>query len=191
MVNILELIDTLIAEHESGNEKTASLQEVANLAVILKGIDSAQARFSPGRLDQQKELIRLELLMQSIIVFLKRHFEHEETVLLQAVEEICDREMMESFLLLLNEHDYLKTRIRRVSELIQELQTGSLTYQHWNSSANDMKAYLSHTRKLLAIHAESETELFLKLKQRIIEHTSSGKHEADNESEHLSGGRLA
>ena len=171
MVTILDLIDALIAEHKSGNAKTASLQKAANYALILESMDSARVCFGPGRLNPELELANLKTLIKSIIIFLDHHFQHEETLMLQAVEEYCDQETVNAFTLLLREHDYLKTRISRVLELIQELNSGKLTNQHWNSSANDLKAYLSHTRKLLEEHSDRETKLFLTLREHLCDVT--------------------
>lgn len=171
----IELIDRLISEHHSGNEWTAELQQYANDAVLLKELDEAQESFMPGRLDQKEGLKRLDSLMQEIKEFLHKHFNHEETVLLEAVEELNDLELLNAFHLLLNEHSYLKTRLERVQELIDDLKTGNLNRQHWDSSANDLKAYLNHTRKLMAVHAASETTLFIELRRHLIDRLTQGE----------------
>ncbi len=172
-MEILDLLDHLIAEHESGGHPSGS--GVASLVIILEEFDSVHARFTPGRLDQGQELANIEKTMESAITFLNQHFDYEETLLLRGIEEYGDPDMVASFLALIREHDYLKTRARRVMELIRELRSGELSYQHWNASANDLKAYLYQTRKLLENHAARETELFTGFRRMFLEKLPQGK----------------
>ena len=171
----IELIDQLISEHRSINERTAELQQYANDAVVLNELDEARESFMPGRFDAREGLKKLNEMMKEIASFIGRHFNHEETILLEAVEELNDLEIVSAFNGLLMEHSYLKTRLGRVRELIDDLKSGSLTRQHWNSSAHDLKAYLNHTRKLLAIHAASETTLFIELRRHLLDRLSQGE----------------
>lgn len=166
-MDILDLLDRLIAEHERGGRPSGT--GVASLVIVLEEFDSIHSRFTPGRMDQGQELANIEKIMESVIMFLNQHFDYEENLLLRGIEEHGDPEMMTSFLTLIKEHEYLKTRARRVMELIQELRSGKLSYQHWNASANDLKAYLHQTRKLLENHAARETELFMEFRKMFLE----------------------
>ena len=173
--HIIEILDQLIEEHHTGDERTAILQEYANETTILNKMDKAQESFIPGRLDQASGLNKLDELMSEVSSFMNRHFTHEETVLLGAIEELNDAELLKAFTTLLREHDYLKIRLSRVRELIDDLKSGTLVRQHWDASANDLKAYLKHTRKLLEMHSGTETELFINLRNHLAEKLSQGE----------------
>ncbi len=161
----IELLDHFIYEHTSGNVRTAELEKVAEDTILVHGFNEAHDAFVPGRLDQARGLDKLQELMQTITEFLNNHFSMEETLLLEIVEGINDNELLNAYNNLTNEHEYLKTRVRRVNELAADLKTGKLTRQHWDSAANDLRAYLKHTRKLLMQHAAMETDLFTNRKQ--------------------------
>jgi DNA repair ATPase RecN len=57
--------------------------------------------------------------------------------------------------------------IDRLKFRIAELRHGTLDRHQWEASANDMRAHLSHTRKLLEAHAAVETELMLELRRHL------------------------
>jgi hemerythrin-like domain-containing protein len=170
----IELLDKLIYEHSSGNVRTAELQQLADEALLLNDFVEAQDAFVPGRLDKGKGLDNLQEMMQSIMLFLGNHFDREENVLLEVIEGVADSELLRSFNDLISEHEYLRTRVKRVNELIMDLKKGGLTKQHWDSSAHDLRAYLRHTRKLLELHSASETALFLKIREHLMEKIEQG-----------------
>lgn len=169
MMTAIELIDKLIAEHKIINESSEYLERAASDASLLNSLQDAKETFTPGRLDQSKSLDKLHELLTSMSPWLNKHFENEETVLLSVVEELGDRELITALNSLLLEHTDLRNRMTQVGAHIAELKSGSLTRHRWDASANDMRAHLTHTRKLLAAHAAMENDLFGELRRHLTE----------------------
>jgi hypothetical protein len=65
------------------------------------------------------------------------------------------------------EHIDLRSRLVHSQKHVAELASGSMARHHWEASAHDMRAYISHTRKLLEAHAEIEQELLQELRDRL------------------------
>lgn len=163
----LELIDQLIAEHKIMDERTASIEKAANDATLLADLKEAKDTFVPGRFDQGSSLLKLEESLLAIDSWLDKHFNREETVLLEAVERHGDQKLVKSLNSLLVEHTDLRDRMAHSKEHVAELLSGGLARHRWDASANDMRAHLSHTRKLLAAHAAMENELFGEIRQHL------------------------
>ena len=169
MTTAVELIDQLIAEHKLIDERTENLEHTASDASLLKDLQDARETFIPGRLDQSKNLDKLRSMLDSISPWLNKHFEREETALLGMVEELGDRELITALNSLLLEHTDLRNRIFQLEDHITELKSGSLARHRWDASANDMRAHLTHTRKLLGAHAAMENDLFVELRRHLTE----------------------
>jgi hypothetical protein len=165
----LTLIEQVIGEHKTLLQKLQSLEQVANDAEAIRGFEQAQERFMPGRFDQGEELKRLEETVKLIDEGLQAHFDREETAVLAAFEEQGDREASTAFRSLLLEHQDLRNRLAHTKNHISQLTGGQLTRHHWEATAHDMRAHISHTRKLLEAHAEVEQELLLSLHRKLIE----------------------
>ena len=164
-MNAVELIDQLIAEHKIIDERAGNLEEAASDAALLGELSGARETFVPGRLDQQKGLDRLEEMLRTITPWLYKHFEREETILLGMVRDLDDGRLLSSLNSLLLEHADLRNRMAQIDEHIKELKSGGLGRHRWDASANDMRAHLTHTRKLLAAHAGMENDLFAELRR--------------------------
>ena len=169
MTDTVSLINQLISEHKVINERTGSIEKLANDASLLSDLKDAKESFVPGRLDQQHGLGKLESLIGDIAPWLDRHFEREETILLKAVEELGDREMVTALNSLLLEHTDLRGRIAQSKEHIAELKSGALARHRWDASANDLRAHLTHTRQLLEAHAAMENDLFRDLRRHLTD----------------------
>lgn len=167
MVDILDLIEQLIAEHKILSEKTLSLENAVNDARLISDLTQARDTFVPGRFDQTEKLKVMEGMLNSIDIWLEKHFNREETVLLQAVEQYGDMQLTESLNKLLFEHSDLRYRIAHSKKRVAELLSGSLHQHVWNASANDARSYLSHTRTLLETHAGMENRLFSEIRRKI------------------------
>ena len=175
MENTVAVIDNLIAEHNMIIKDTQSMEQLANDASILTDLEEAKETFVPGRFDQKHSLLKLQELLETIEKGLQQHFNREETVLLAAVENHGDRKLVTALNSLLLEHKDLRNRLTHSREHIAELVSGGLARHRWEASANDMRAHLSHTRKLLEAHAAIENELFVELRRHLKREKKEGK----------------
>lgn len=167
MEEIVTLIDNLIDEHKAIVKDAQSLEQVANDASLLEDLAEARGTFVPGRFDQKQNLHKLQELLETIAQGLQAHFNREETGLLAAFEKHGDRKLVTTLNSLLLEHEDLRNRLAHSKEHVAELVSGGLARHLWEASANDMRAHLSHTRKLLEAHAAIENELFVELRQHL------------------------
>jgi iron-sulfur cluster repair protein YtfE (RIC family) len=163
MDETVALIDRLIDEHKVVIEDARALEKVANDASALVELEEARDNFVPGRFDQKLSLQKLQEALEAIDEGLKEHFNREETGLLAAFEKHGDRKLVTTLNSLLLEHEDLRNRLSHAREHVAELVGGGLARHQWEASANDMRAHLSHTRKLLEAHAAIENELFVEL----------------------------
>lgn len=167
MDEIVALIDRLIGEHKVILKDAQSLEQIANDASILMVLEEAKETFVPGRLDQKQSLQKLQESLETIDQGLKAHFNREESGLLAAFEKHGDRKLVTTLNSLLLEHEDLKNRLTHAKDHVAELVSGGLARHQWEASANDMRAHLSHTRKLLEAHAAIENELFVAMRQHL------------------------
>src|SRR3989304_687894 len=168
MNDTLQLINQLIAEHKVMNERAESIEKVANDASLLSDLKEAKETFVPGRLDQGQGVRKLQEMLGSIHVWLDKHFNREETAMLTEVERTGDRKLINALKSLLDEHVGLRDRVTKSMGLVGELAGGTLARHRWNSSANDIRAHINHTRKLLESHAGKENGLFTELRRHFI-----------------------
>jgi uncharacterized phage infection (PIP) family protein YhgE len=167
MEDVVALIDNLIDEHKTIAEDAQSLEQVANDASTLVALEEAKETFVPGRFDQKSSLQKLQDSLESIDRGLQAHFNREESGLLAAFEKHGDRKLVTTLNSLLLEHEDLRNRLAHAKEHVAELLGGGLARHQWEASANDMRAHLSHTRKLLEAHAAIENELFVAMRQHL------------------------
>ena len=175
MVETAALIDRLIEEHKLIIKDVQSLQNAANDASLLVGLKEARETFVPGRFDQKQSLKKLQELLETIDKGLRAHFNREETLLLAAFEKHGDRKLVTTLKSLLLEHEDLRGRLSHSKVHIAELVSGGLARHRWEASANDMRAHLSHTRKLLEAHAAIENELLVELRRYLQGENDKGE----------------
>jgi len=161
------LIDQILEEHTAIKQQMQTLEKVGNDVEALAGLDEIKGDFMPGRLDHGQSLKRLQDLLDKISRGLEKHFNREETGLLTAFGKHGDKELASALRSLLLEHEDLRNRLAYSQKHVAELVGGGLSRHLWEASAHDMRAYLSHTRKLIEAHAETEQELFHKLKKQL------------------------
>ena len=164
----LDLIEQIVEEHKTIRLRLQSMEQIVNDAEALQGFEEAQEGFMPGRFDQKAGLDRLEELVNLVDQGLQAHFDREETALLAAFEEQGDRELASAFHSLLLEHEDLRNRLTYTKNHISQLTGGELPRHHWEATAYDMRAHITHTRKLLEAHAEVEQELLQSLRRRLL-----------------------
>ena len=163
----LALVEQIIEEHRQITRGFQTLEQVANDASALQGLETGSEAFMPGRLDQKQGLQKLEELLEVIEQGLQAHFNREEASLPSAVETYGDEELKAGLNSLLLEHKDLRSRIAHSKKHVSELTSGNLSRHLWGASAHDMRAHISHTRKLLEAHAEIEQELLHELRKRL------------------------
>ena len=167
MEDALALIEKIIEEHKVIIDKVQVLEGLANDASAMAGIEDSREAFMPGRFDQKEGLQKLKELLEAVDEGLQAHFNREETALLSAFETHGDRKLVSDLKSLLLEHEDLKNRFAHSKNHIAELTTGELARHRWEASAHDMRAHISHTRKLLQAHAAIERELFLEIRKQL------------------------
>jgi len=167
MEEMVALIDRLIKEHKVIAERVQSLEQIANDASLMSDLEEAKDTFVPGRFDQKQSLQKLQESLETIDKGLEAHFNHEETGLLAAFEKHGDRKLVKALNSLLLEHEDLRARLSHAKGHVADLVSGGLARHQWEASANDMRAHLSHTRKLLEAHAAIENELFVDVRQHL------------------------
>jgi len=168
MEEINSLIDKLIEDHKVINKEAETLEKVANDVETIGELEKAKATFMPGRLDQKQSLLKFQDLLGTIDKGLKAHFNREETALLNAFEKHGDKELASALHSLLLEHEGLINRFTHSKKQISDLVAGGLSRQLWESNAHDIRAHISHTRKLLEAHAKMEEEILKKLRRKLI-----------------------
>ncbi|MFC2038290.1 hemerythrin domain-containing protein [Chloroflexota bacterium] len=163
----IALIDKAIEEHKTYLGRLKTMDDIANDAEALHGIEKAQETFVPGRLDAKSKMEELSELVESINKGLNAHFEREETPLLSVFEKHGDSEMIAGFNSLIQEHTDLRARLAETGEKINRLSGGGMSIGQWEAAAYDMRAYISHTRQLLEKHAHTEHEIFVSLRNKL------------------------
>ena len=167
MEEVLALIEKIIDEHKGIMGKVQSLEQVANDASALVGLEETKEAFMPGRFDQREGLQKLQELLETLDKGLQAHFNREETGLLSAFEKHGDRKLVSALRSLLLEHEDLRNRFAHSKNHVAELTSGELARHRWEASAHDMRAHISHTRKLLEAHAAIEQKLLLELREQL------------------------
>ena len=167
MEEAIALIDRIIAEHKTILRRVQTLERVANDAEAMMGFEKAKDAFMPGRLEPQKGLQKLQERLETVDKGLRAHFKREETGLLSAFEKHGDKELASALQSLLLEHKDIRNRLGHSKRHVAELVSGNMARHLWEASAHDMRAHLSHTRKLLEAHASIEQELLQKLKRQL------------------------
>jgi len=169
MKEALALIKKIIEEHKIIIRGVQTLEQVANDAEAIEGMEKAKEAFIPGRFEQKRGLQKLQEMLQTTEQGLQAHFNREETALLTAFEKHGDKELASDLHSLLLEHEDLRNRFAHAKQHVAELTSGGLSRHLWEASAHDMRAHISHTRKLLEAHAEIEQRLLQRLRSKLVE----------------------
>jgi hypothetical protein len=169
MEEALALIEKIIEEHKIIMQRAQTLERVANDAEAMIGFEKARDAFMPGRFEQKLGLQKMKALRDTIEKGLEAHFSYEERELLTVFEKHGDKELVTALHSLLLEHEDLRDRLARSKKHVAELVGGGLSRHLWEASAHDMRAHISHTRKLLEAHALIEEELLHKLRDQLRE----------------------
>jgi hypothetical protein len=171
MEDALAIIEQIIEDHKVISQRFQAAEQIANDAEALTSFDKAKEAFMPGRLAQQPGLQELQASLAKIEQGLHHHFHLEETSLPGVVDRYGDEENKSDLRSLLLEHKDLRNRLAHSKKHVAELVEGNLSRHLWEASAHDMRAYITHTRKLLEAHAEIEQELLHELLNRLKKET--------------------
>ena len=167
MNEVITLIDEIIKDHVMIIQRVQTLEQVANDAEALVGLEKAKETFMPGRLEHKQSLQKLSDLLDKVFEGLQAHFNREEKGLLTAFEKHGGQELVTTLRSLLLEHEDLRERFNQSKEDVAKLMRGGMSRHVWEASAHDMRAHITHTRKLLEAHAEIEQELLHALRKQL------------------------
>ena len=168
MEGTLALMDAIIKEHKQIREDVETTEHIADdLGAILE-LDRAVGDFEPATLDHKRRSLQgLQQSLEKVDKELRAHFEREEGALLTAFEDYGGRTFASALRALLVEHQELKNRIAKSKQDAAELAVGELSREVWQGKAYGMRVYISHTRKLLEAHAQSELKLLQTARKEI------------------------
>ena len=169
MKEALALIDQIIEEHQIAFTRFKKLEGMFGDAAAISGIEAAKDAFMPGRLDQEQGLQKLLESLEIIDQGLLAHFDREETALLEAFKTYGDKKLVSALKALLAQHADFRSRLTHAKKHVTELISGGLARHRWEASAHDMRAHISHTRKLLLSHTADEQPLFMTLRKKLAE----------------------
>ena len=162
------LIEEIIEEHKTIMQGVQNLEQIAGDAEAIVSLEEAKEAFMPGRFGQEPGLQKLQEALETIDQGLQAHFSREETALLAVFEKHGNKELVSALRSLLLEHEDLRNRVAHSKKHVDELISGGLSRHRWEASAHDMRAHISHTRKLLGAHAGIEWDLFHKLRDELM-----------------------
>jgi len=171
MEGTIALFDAIIEEHKQIMEDVETSEHIADdLGAILE-MDRATGEFEPATLDRKRRGLQgLQQSLEKVDKELQAHFAREERALLTAFEDYGGKTFASALRALLVEHQELKNRIAKSKQDAAELAEGGLSRGVWEGRAYGMRVYISHTRKLLEAHAQSELELLQALRKELVEH---------------------
>lgn len=167
VIEALALIQRIIEEHRQFIGGFQNLEQLANDSIVLRGLDLGKEAFMPGRLDQKEGLKKLGELLTSIAKGLRAHFSREEASLPGVVAQHGNEQMSSDLRSILLEHEDMRNRMAESEKHVAELTGGGLTRYVWEATAHDMRAHMTHTRKLLEAHARIEQTLLHSLEKAL------------------------
>ena len=168
MADILSMIDRLIAEHKAISEKAKSMENIINDTGLISEIGQAADTVVPGKTDQVERLQFLEKSLQSIAAMVEKHFKYEETVLLKAMENYGDADLVKSLNHLLAEHSDLRERLDRSKKRIADLSVDNLHRAAFDITELETITSLNYTRSVFQKHATRENKLFSQIRRKIM-----------------------
>ena len=165
MDDTLRLIDQLIAEHKTIDERTQTLEKAANDVRLLSGLKDVGDMFVQGALPQDADLKNLAQVINIIAAWLDKHFAREENVLRPAVRNYGSEKLVASLNSLLFEHADLNDRLLHARMHIDELLGGSLDPVRRDAAVRDLRVHIAHSRKLLETHAAQENHFLTEFRR--------------------------
>jgi len=170
MEETVALINQLIEEHKQILQEFQTMEQVANDVSGIMQLDKTKEDFLPGRFNDQKQgLQNLQDSLETIDDGLQKHFDREEKQLSAALKQHKSETLASGLRLLLLEHKEIKERIAESKKEVAELTAKSLSREVREGKAWGTRVFINHTRKLVEAHAQSEKELFHKIRAELME----------------------
>ncbi len=168
MEEVRSLIDQVIMEHQQIISSTQiSTRKANDVAILLKLQGPAEDFVSAGTNELRRKLRNLRRALKKVEQLLQGHFDREETLISKAFGKHRTVTFASALSVLLDDHEQLRKRITRSREWADELVTGTLSSEAWETKAYVMRSYLTHTLKLLKAHAETEEGLLKALRKEL------------------------
>jgi hypothetical protein len=168
MEEAVALIDQLIEEHKQILQKFQTLEQVVNDVGAIAQLDKTKEDFVPGKFNDPKQgLQNLQDSLESIDHGLQEHFNREEKQLSAVLKQHKSETLTSGLHLLLIEHKEIKGRIAESKKEVAELTEKSLSREVREGKAWGTRVFINHTRKLVEAHAQSEQELFHKIRAEL------------------------
>ena len=168
MKETVALINQLIEEHKQILQEFQSIEQVANDVSAITQLDKTKEDFLPGRFNNQKQgLQSLKDSLETIDDGLQKHFDREEKQLSAVLKQHKSETLASGLRLLLLEHKEIKERIAESRKEVAELTAKSLSREVREGKAWGVRVFINHTRKLIEAHAQSEHELFHKIRAEL------------------------
>jgi len=105
---------------------------------------------------------------------IQSHFGREENRLLHIFEQHGSEMLAAGLRVLLLEHSEILGRISKSKKDVSELTAEKTSREIQQARAWGVRVYISHTRKLLLAHAQSEQELFYTLRSELTKARKKG-----------------
>ena len=161
----LGLIEKIIEEHRIILGGIRDFSQHTNDMVAIRGLGQAQEDFVPGRLEDQKQ--SLDSWQESLLAIdsgIQAHFHREETALVVAVAEYGDNDLASALRHWLTDHEDLRERMSRMKQDVAGLVIDASAQEIWQGKAWGIRVYMTHTGKLLKVHAHGEQKMMVKLR---------------------------
>lgn len=168
MEDTVAIIDELIREHRQIEESMQSYEQSLSDLGQARKLEGAKESFVLGRLgEEKKRATQLESDLMTVDRRLEHHFYREEKALLEAFKRHGLRKLASILLDLLTEHTEIRERLAELKESAAELVSGQLSRSVWDAKAWDLRAAITHTRRLVEVHARKEEALFQDAEQAL------------------------
>jgi hemerythrin-like domain-containing protein len=161
------LIDQLIAEHKTVDEKTGSLEKAVNDVRLLSSLKEVGNTFVQGGIPEDTDLKNLAQMLNVITSWLDRHFDREENILRPAVIKYGNYKFVHSLDSILFEHSDLRDRMAQARLHIDELMAGGLDPVRHDAAVRDLRVHISHSRRLLETHAAQENHFLTEFRRHL------------------------
>jgi hypothetical protein len=168
MKETLELLDRLIEEHRQIMQKTEAAEQIAGDVDAIISLDKLKDDFMPGKPGEQQSTMKdLQNSLAAIEDSLQKHFSHEETDLMAIFKQHGDELLISGLHVLILEHEEILGRIAESRKEVDALIGTGFSREVMEGKAWGVRVYIGHTRKLIEAHAQSEQQLFNRLRDKI------------------------
>jgi len=166
MKSIKQIIDRILAEHETILRNSQNVLNTSNDAGIVTGLTGVESSLAPANTDTVQMLGLLQGLLESLTMRLNAHFTFEEAGLVFALEKYGDRQLSEAFGVLFLEHENLRNGMARAGKEAAELAAGDDSPEVLGVKIQALRDRINNIVHLLRNHAAAEQKLLEDLRDR-------------------------